>query len=43
MKDADLRDEFAGTFVADFKMGDAFRMVELVQRGRAVHPEMHFN
>jgi len=28
---ADLRDEFAGTFVADFKMGDAFRMVELVQ------------
>ena len=28
---ADLRDEFAGAFVADFKVGDAFRMVELVQ------------
>ena len=28
---ADLRDEFSGAFVADFKMGNAFRVVELVQ------------
>ena len=28
---ADLRDELSGSFVADFKMGDAFRVVELVQ------------
>ena len=28
---ANLRDEFSGAFVADFKMGDAFRVVELVQ------------
>ena len=26
-----MRDEFAGAFVADFEMGDSFRMVELVQ------------
>ena len=28
---ANLRDEFAGAFVADFEMGDSFRVVELVQ------------
>lgn len=28
---ADLRDEFSGAFITDFKMGNAFRVVELMQ------------